>query len=264
MAFGNQRSASSRLFGEPSWFVRLSEIAAERGVWPVKFLFGGGENVTPAARSLVEKTWRAPFYLNYGQTESFGSIGLECREQNGYHRNDLHFLFEIADANPEGEGELIYTTLTRDVMPLIRYRSTDITRLVDEPCPCGLFAKRLAKIRARCDEMVVCGMGNVGPWVFAELLRGATCFGDEWQAVIGHDGIRDVVELRVETTAEVTQADATSLILANLRERFADFWKNLEMRLYTLQVTLFPRGSLRRARKLQRVVDQRQMVLPRS
>src|SRR5439155_12224186 len=119
----------------------------------------------------VERAWGAPLFLSYGQTEAFGSLGLECREQHGYHRNDLHFLFEIDAADQTGQGELVYTTLTREVMPLIRYRSSDVTHLIDEPCACGLFARRIAKIHGRADEMVVCGMGNVGPWVFAELLR---------------------------------------------------------------------------------------------
>ncbi len=104
--------------------------------------------------------------MSYGQTEGFGAMGVECVEQSGYHRNDLNYFFELADTAADGYGELIYTTLNREVMPLIRYRSTDVTRMVDEPCACGFFVKRIGKIRARCDEMVVCGMGNVGPWVF--------------------------------------------------------------------------------------------------
>lgn len=252
------------IFGEPSWIVRLSEIAAERGTWPLKFMFAGGENIAESARDAVERVWNAPFYLNYGQTEAFGSQGIECREQQGYHRNDFHFLFEIADAGADGEGELVYTTLTRDVMPLIRYRSTDVTSLIDEPCACGLFLKRLAKIRARCDEMVVCGMGNVGPWVFAELLRGVPHVGDDWQAVIRHNGRRDVIELRIELREKEHAATIENLVQANLRERFADFWKNLEMRLYELQINVVPCSSLRRARKLQRVVDERQMLLRRA
>ncbi len=251
------------IFGEPSWIVRLSEIAEDRGTWPLKFLFAGGENVTESARCEVERVWKAPLYLNYGQTEAFGALGLECREQSGYHRNDLHFLFEIADANAEGEGELVYTTISRDVMPLIRYRSTDLTRLIDEPCKCGLFAKRIAKIRARTDEMVVCGMGNVGPWVFAEVLRDVSGHGADWQAVIKHDGRRDVVELRVELEHFDHQADVERAILDNLRTGFADFWKNYEMKLYEFRVVLCEPGSLRKGKKLKRVLDQREMVLPR-
>jgi phenylacetate-CoA ligase len=248
------------IFAEPSWIVRLSEIAATRGVWPIKFLFAGGENVAESARAAVEEIWEAPLYLNYGQTEAFGSMGIECVKKQGYHRNDLHFIFEVADCDDSGSGELVYTTLSRNVMPLIRYRSTDITHLVDEPCECGLFAKRLAKIRARTDEMVVCGMGNVGPWVFAEVLRDVNGHGADWQAIIKHDGRRDVVELRLELHNFSHHGEVERAVLSNLRERFADFWKNYEMKLYDFRVVPCKPGSLRNGRKLKRVLDQRLMA----
>ena len=251
----------SVIFGEPSWIVRLSKIAAERGAWPVKFLFAGGENIAESARDLVEQTWQAPLYLSYGQTEGFGSMGIECENKDGYHRNDLHFIFEMADIDESGNGELVYTTLTRSVMPLIRYRSTDLTHLIDEPCACGLFARRIAKIRARTDEMVVCGMGNVGPWVFAELLRDVNGHGADWQAVVKHDAKRDVVELHLEMEGLEHQATAEQAVLANLRDRFADFWKNYEMKLYDLRVVPCNPGSLRTGRKLKRVLDQRELGL---
>jgi phenylacetate-CoA ligase len=246
----------SVILGEPSWMVRFAAIAAARGTWPVKLMLAGGENIAESARREVERVWSAPLYLNYGQTEAFGSIGLECREQQGYHRNDLHFLFEVDRPDAEGYGELIYTTLTRDVMPLIRYRASDVTRLIDEPCPCGLFARRIARIRARSDEMVVCGMGNVGPWVFDEILRGVPS-ADEWQAVLTSDGRFDVIDLRVESDPAVDGPALERIVLAHLRERFPDFWKNRDMQLYTLRVTAVPRSSLRTGRKLRRIVDER-------
>jgi phenylacetate-CoA ligase len=248
------------IFGEPSWIVRLSEVAQMKGAWPLKFLFAGGENITEDARQGIERTWSAPVYLSYGQTESFGTLGSECRVKIGYHRNDPCFLFEIADANAEGYGELVYTTLTRNVMPLIRYRSSDITRLIDDPCPCGLFAKRLGKMRSRCDEMVVCGMGNVGPWVFAEILQGIEGTTHDWQAAVLNDGQRDIVELRVEMKESIPQAELERVVRGHLQERFPVFWKNLEMRLYDLHVLGCPPGSLRDGRKLRRVVDERKML----
>jgi phenylacetate-CoA ligase len=248
------------IFGEPSWIVRLSEIAERRGVWPLKFLFAGGENVSEAARATVERVWSAPLYLNYGQTESFGALGAECQEKNGYHRNDLYFFFELDNVDADGYGEVIYTTLARDVMPLIRYRSTDMAQLVEEPCECGIFAGRIGKIRGRCDEMVVCGMGNVGPWVFDEIMRGVAGVETEWQVVVKQEQQQDIVELHLETSNGATQPDLQGAILLNLRDRFADFWKNREMKLYDLRVVPCASGSLRNGRKLQRVVDQRQML----
>jgi phenylacetate-CoA ligase len=253
------------IFGEPSWVVRLAEIAKVRGPWPLKFLFAGGENISESSRRAVEDAWGAPLYLNYGQTESFGALGAECRMKAGYHRNDLYFYFEVPQVDADGFGEVVYTTLSRRAMPLIRYRSSDVTRLVDGRCACGISMGRLAKIRSRSDEMVVCGMGNVGPWVFDELLRGVDAIGDDWRVVIGHDGLRDLVALHVEMADASGQPAVERRIATNLRERFHDFARNLEMRLFELRVIVHPIGVLRgRGRKLRRIVDERDMGGERS
>jgi phenylacetate-CoA ligase len=246
------------IFGEPSWVVRLSETAKDRGAWPLKFLFAGGENIAESARRLVEETWGAPLYLNYGQTESFGALGAECRLKNGYHRNDLYFFFEVPVENADGYGEVVYTTLSHRAMPLIRYRSSDLTRLIDARCDCGISMGRLAKIRGRADEMVVCGMGNVGPWVFDELLRGISGISGDWQAAIVQEGPRDAVIVHVETDNAAQRSAIETSVSVNLRERFADFWRNREMGLYDLRVEAHPIGSLRgHGRKLRRVIDER-------
>jgi len=251
------------IFGEPSWIIRLSEVANRRGAWPVKFLFAGGENIAESGRKIVEQIWGAPLYLNYGQTESFGALGAECKMKDGYHRNDLYFFFELADLDQDGYGEIIYTTLARDVMPLIRYRSSDVTRFVDDRCACGVFAGRLGKLRGRCDEMVVCGMGNIGPWVFEEVLRGVEGVGGDWQAIVKHEGPRDVIELHVEADHGAGNWSIEKSVQINLGERFADFWKNYEMRLYDLRVVNHHPGDLRAGeRKLRRLVDERQMLKP--
>jgi phenylacetate-CoA ligase len=248
------------IFGEPSWMIRFSDIARTRGTWPLKFLFAGGENISESARREVEEIWGSPLYLNYGQTESFGALGAECRLKNGYHRNDLYFFFEVKDPDPDGYGEIVYTTLSQRAMPLIRYRSSDLSTIVNSPCGCGISMGRLAKIRSRCDEMVVCGMGNVGPWVFDEVLRGIRGIGDDWQVVIGHAGSRDLVQLHVEVDDPSHQGAIEASVHANLRDRFADFWRNRELKLYEWQVIVHRTGSLRgHARKLRRIIDERQM-----
>lgn len=246
------------IFGEPSWIVQLSEIAARRGTWKMKFLFAGGENVNEETRREVEKIWNAKFFVNYGQTESFGVIGVECTEQNGYHRNDLNFFFETPETDADGFGELVYTTLTREVMPLIRYRSTDVTKLIDENCPCGLFIKRIAKLKGRVDEMIVCGMGNISPWVFNEILRGVKDATDEWQVRVWHENKIDVVELRVEITESNnghTPQTVEQQVRENLQTLFPDFQKNLEMKLYDFRIVPVVCGTLRTARKLKRLIS---------
>jgi phenylacetate-CoA ligase len=164
----------------------------------------------------------------------------------------------VPEVDAQGYGEVVYTTLSHRAMPLIRYRSSDRTQLVDHPCACGISMGRLAKIRGRCDELVVCGMGNVGPWVFEEILRGVPGLGGDWQVVIGQHGTRDVVDLHVEMEDAAGQSAVQTGVLRHLRERFGDFWRNREMGLYDLYVRIHPLGVLRgQGRKLRRVVDQR-------
>jgi len=132
---------------------------------------------------------------------------------------------------------------------------------VDAPCGCGISMGRIGKIRGRCDEMVVCGMGNIGPWVFEEILRGVDGVGDDWQAVVSHEGPRDVVAVQVEIDDPSRQSAVEQAVHRNMRERCPDFWKNREMKLYDLRVAARSRGSLRGGgRKLRRVVDERRML----
>jgi len=147
------------MFVEPSWLVVLTEIARVRGTWPVKFFYVGGENMSEDTRHYIESAWNTKVYIGYGQTESFGQVGTECPAQRGYHIDDFNLYCEIVDKGEDGYGELVYTTLSRVVMPLIRYRSTDITAFLNEPCTCTLkAARRIAKIRGRSDEMVICAL----------------------------------------------------------------------------------------------------------
>ncbi|HZS47781.1 MAG TPA: hypothetical protein VFC63_22115 [Blastocatellia bacterium] len=250
------------IVGEPSWLMRLSEIAEREGIWPVKFFLAGGENMTEQTREYIEQVWQSNVYLNYGQTEAFGALGLECPEKRGYHLNELNFFYEIADPDEDGYGKLAYTTLSRKVMPLVRYHANDVTRIIEERCPCGLPSRMLAKVRCRADEMIVCGMGNISPWIFEQLLRDIDGIGDDWQVAIVRPGIKDVVEFRIETTdSSVDRQTIEKTIEQRLQKDFPDFWKNKIMGLYDLAFSYSRVGSLRTGRKLLRLVDQREQLL---
>jgi phenylacetate-CoA ligase len=255
-----ERAADYRfnvIIAEPSWLLRLSEIAKTRGTWPMKFMLVGGENMTEQTRRYIEDVWQADMIMEYGQTESFGAIGIECRLKNGYHLNELNFMFEIDQPDDDGYGELVYTTLTRKVMPLIRYRAADMTRLMDQPCPCGLPMRRLARIRSRKDEMIVCGMGNISPWIFETTLRGVNGISPDWQIRVTRPGHKDHIEFQLELTNGENPAEVTESIRQNLRAQFSDFWKNYEMGLYELDFKFGKAGSLRQGRKLLRLMDLR-------
>ncbi|MBI3990044.1 MAG: phenylacetate--CoA ligase family protein, partial [candidate division NC10 bacterium] len=161
------------IISDPFWLSRLTEIAREQGrPYPLKLLVGGGEGITRQARESMEGFWEAPLCMTYASTEAATVLGSECLRREGYHLNEFDFSVEIADPDPDGYGEVVLTTVHRAVMPLIRYRTRDIARLIEEPCPCGFPFRRLSAIRGRLDELVPCVWGNVHPEFFETLLHG--------------------------------------------------------------------------------------------
>jgi len=245
-------------FVEPSWLVVLTEIARVRGTWPVKFFFVGGENMSEQTRRYVQETWGTRVYMSYGQTESFGQVGGECPAQHGYHIDDLNLHCEIVDRGADGYGELVYTTLSREIMPLIRYRSTDITAFLDEPCTCALAAmRRIAKIRGRSDEMVNCGMGNLSPWFFEQLLDDLAEITRDWQVAVTRPGNHDTIEFRLELRPGVTAEAVAAAVQARVKARIPDSWRNYELGLFQFEFRTTAPGTLRTGRKLRRLVDER-------
>jgi phenylacetate-CoA ligase len=244
------------LVGDPSWIVRLSEIAEKRGAWPgMKLILGGGENLTEEARRYVERVWKCDFLLSYGQTEAFGAIGMESRAKEGYHLNEFHNAFEIVDSDADGYGELVYTNLNRRVMPLIRYRSGDITRFIDGPSKSGLPGRRIEKLRGRVDEWTVTAMGNIAPWMFESVFSRIPGAG-EWQIEVAKDGPKDSVTFHVETDG-VDEAAMKSRVLEEIRKEFSDAFKITEMGLLHIGLKTHAKGALRTGRKLKRIVDNR-------
>ncbi|HXE30856.1 MAG TPA: AMP-binding protein [Terriglobales bacterium] len=252
---------------DTAWLVSLTELAERCGVWPVKFILSGSENMSEATRAWVERVWNTKVYQAYGQTESLGASGIECPAQKGYHLNEMNFMFEIVNPNPEGYGELVFTTLTRKIMPLVRYRSNDITRFLDEPCGCALQSmRRIDKIQGRGDEIVSCGMGMISPWIFEAWLSPVAALADEWQVAVTQPGPRDVIEVRVESREELATPalrDLEAELLARYEQLYPYYFKNMNMGMYDLRLRFLPRGTLRgihaggTRRKLRRVVDER-------
>jgi len=117
--------------GEPTWMVQLTELAEAQGrAYLLKLIIGSGEMLTERARAWIEKTWQATFLMAYASVDAGTAIGVECHERKGYHVNDAELWIEIVDLDEEGYGEVVFTTLSRTTMPLIRYRTRDIARLV--------------------------------------------------------------------------------------------------------------------------------------
>ena len=245
------------IVGDPSWLLALSEIAEKQGAWPLKLMIGGGENLTEEARRYMENVWKTDFILSYGQTEAFGAIGMESLAKDGYHLNEFHNFFEIVDRDKDRFGELVYTTLNRRVMPLVRYKSGDITRFIEGPSRSGLPGRRIEKLKGRVSEWTATGFGNMAPWMFEPVVRSVGGLGEDWQIEIEKVGHKDLVRLNVESQAGPDDAGIKERLFSGLRTYLPDAWKLYQMDLCKLDVRIFPKGSLREGRKLVHMVDKR-------
>ena len=242
---------------DPTWLVSLSEIAEREGAFPLKLIVAAGDRMTEVYRSYVEGLWKCPIVLGYGSTEQGGGSGMECLRREGYHLDEFNFLLEIVEPDAAGYGELVVTTLSRRTMPLIRYRVRDVTRFIDEPCPCGATLRRMARIRGRRDEMVVMGAGNMYPEIFERVLHDVEGVSENWQVAVRQEGIHDILEFRLELTNGTNFASVENDIRKNLEARFPDVWANHLCGMYQLAFRVFSPGGLEQGRKPRRLVDER-------
>ncbi len=246
----------SVIVGDPSWLLRFTQIAEKRGVWPgLKLIIGGGENMTEETRRYIESVWKCDFLLSYGQTEAFGAIGMESRAKEGYQLNEFHNFFEIVDRDAVGYGELIYTTVNRRVMPLVRYRSGDITRFIETPSKAGLPGRRIEKLKGRTNEWVATAIGNVAPWMFEPVLSPVLEISADWQVVIEKAGHLDRLILRVESSA--SPVEIKEKVLSQMASVMPEVWKNFHKGFFILDAEVVPKNTLRVGRKLLRIVDKR-------
>ncbi len=251
------------VMGEPTWLIRLTELAEHDGGGHLRFLIGGAEEMPADAIPWMRKVWNgAVVKMNYASVEMASAIAFQpCDNHDGYHLDTVDFLPEIVEKDADGYGELVYTTLSRRTMPLIRYRSRDVARLDPVPCRCGLPAPRLSKLRGRRDELVVASGGNLYPLMFEHILSPVRGITHDWQIVFKLDGIREVLEINVESDrTDVDQLEAEIHTSANTL--YPDLMKNLAIGIFSMKLVVHPPGTVRTARKLKRMVDRRFFTTP--
>jgi phenylacetate-CoA ligase len=204
--------------------------------------------------------WKCDFILSYGQTEAFGSIGIESLAKDGYHLNEFHNIFEIIDQDAQNYGELVYTTLNRRVMPLVRYRSGDVTRFIYTPSKSGLRGQRIEKLKGRLDEWTATAMGNLAPWMFEPIFKGIDEIGEDWQVSVDKDGNKDLIQLHVEMKSGHIQTEIVkNKILENMKRDLGEAYRTAEIggTFMKMELKFHPTGTLRVGRKLKRLVDNR-------
>lgn len=200
------------LVATPSYALRLAEVARETGIDPskdlnVKIGLFGSELLTDAMRAEAHKVWGDDMIItsNYGMSELMGpGVSGECEELCGMHINEDFFIPEIIDPQtgkvlPEGEkGELVITCIKKEGIPLIRYRTKDITRLFYEPCKCGRTFARMQNLSGRSDDMLKIRGVNVFPGQIEEAILSFNELGPHYEIIVERDGYSDKLTVRVE------------------------------------------------------------------
>ena len=242
------------------WLARFTEVAeAEGRPYPLKLLVGGGGGgITNRTRAKIETFWEAPLCMTYGFTEAGTLLGFECLRRDGYHLNEFDFYVEILNPDDEGYGEVVITTVHRRVMPLIRYRTRDVARLITESCPCGLPFRRLSPLRGRSDEIVASVWGNVHPDFFEKILDPIQEIGDDWQVALLEKQGKQTFQFRLEIQDGASQHDKIKRrVLEAIEREHRLAWQGYVQGLANVEFIFQPKGSLRKGRKLLRLVDER-------
>ncbi|MBU2601379.1 MAG: phenylacetate--CoA ligase [Actinobacteria bacterium] len=210
-----QDYGSTVLCATPSFALYIWDVAQSMGIdmaeLPLRVGIFGAEPWSDAMRREIEQKLSIKAIDIYGLSEIMGpGVSCECVEaQDGLHVNEDHFLAEIIDPDtgaplPDGErGELVFTTLTKQGIPLLRYRTSDITRLNVEPCVCGRTFARMDRVSGRSDDMLIIRGVNVFPSQIESVLLMSPEVAPHYQLIVEREGAMDVLGVEVELTPEV-------------------------------------------------------------
>jgi phenylacetate-CoA ligase len=251
----------------PSYGLYLAEVAEEEGLdndeMKLKAVGFGAEMWTEEMRQEIQRRFNAPAYNIYGLTEIIGpGVALECPKQDGLHVMEDHFYPEIIDQRSmkvlsEGEkGELVLTTLTRHGMPIIRFRTKDITSLQSGTCPCGRTMIKMDRITGRTDDMLKIRGVAVFPSQIEKALLKIDGLEPHYQIIVTRPQHLDELEVQVETSAELFSDEVKELV---------GIQKKIENRVHgeiglRVNVTLVEPKTLPRSEgKAVRVIDEREL-----
>jgi phenylacetate-CoA ligase len=251
----------------PSYALNIAEVARAQGVDPrklnLKFAHFGGEMWTEDMRRQIESELDVYAFNNYGLSEVIGpGVSGECCKRDGMHIQEDHFIVECVDPTTlepvaEGEfGELVFTSLTKQAMPILRYRTRDIAALNQAPCPCGRTTVRMSRVAGRTDDMLIIRGVNVFPSQIEEALLQVEGVAPHYVIEIDRPGALDQMTVRVEVRPEMF-SDKMSQMQA-LRDR-------IDRRIQAITniratVELAPPQTIERsAGKAKRVIDNRNL-----
>ena len=249
----------------PSYFLHLIERAGELGVKLDKVRVGvfGAEPWSEAMRKRIERESGIHAFDIYGLSEIVGpGVAIECERHNGLHVFEDHFLPEIihpetGEVLPDGqEGELVLTTLSKQAMPMIRYRTRDISVLYSEPCACGRTLRRIRRISRRSDDMFIIRGINVFPSQIETALLAVEGTLPHYQIILTREKGLDEMEIQVEVSPEVfsDKIRALEALRQNLSmaiERVLGLRAKIQL--------VGPRTLQRSEGKAKRIIDKREL-----
>jgi phenylacetate-CoA ligase len=249
----------------PSYSLYLAEAIAENGIdlKDMKLRTGlfGGEPWSESMRVQIESRLGITATDNYGLSEVVGpGVSAECLEQNGMHINEDHFLVEVIDPDtgeilpPGSMGELVFTTLTKEAIPVIRYRTRDISRLIPEECACGRTFMRMEKPHGRTDDMLIIRGVNIYPSQIETALMEMEETDPHYQIIVTREGVLDTLEVHVEINEQFFSDEMREM--KALHEKISDKLRSalgLSLRLKLVE----PKSLMRTEGKAKRVIDER-------
>lgn len=250
--------------GVASYVVRLGQIAKEMGLDPKSDLkvrngLFGAEMFTPGLKRRIQDAWNMDVHDIYGLTEMCGpGVSTDCDEHNGLHLWEDHFLVECIDpitlepVEKEEEGELVITTLSKTGMPLLRYRTRDLAKLIDqEVCECGRTHVKHTTIKARSDDMLIIRGTNIYPGQVESALMKNPSVGVNWRMIITTENDQDQLTVEVETKKPLSKIDSEKLsnVLKNEIKNVIVFTPRVKV--------LEPNSIVQEGLKAKRVVDKR-------
>jgi phenylacetate-CoA ligase len=251
----------------PTYALHIAEVAEEQGIDRSKLhlrvgLFGG-EPWSDSMREQIEHRLNIIATDNYGLSEVMGpGVTGECLERKGHHIAEDHFIAEIVDPDtlepvPEGEkGEIVFTSLTKEAFPVLRYRTRDITRFIPGQCACGRTNKRMTRIAGRNDDMLIIRGVNVYPSQIEEVLMNIKGTEPHYQLIVDRKGALDTLEVRVEVSPEM---------FVDEMKRMKTFQEQITAKIHSVlgigvKVTLVePKTIERFVGKAKRVIDNRKV-----
>ncbi|MEW6171948.1 MAG: phenylacetate--CoA ligase [Bacillota bacterium] len=263
-----QDFGSTVIVGTPSYALYIAETAWKMGIDPrslkVRRGLFGAEPWGEGIRTELEKMWGIDAYDNYGLSEVIGpGVAGECEAKAGLHISEDHFLAEVIDPEtgsplPPGEkGEVVFTALTKEAFPVIRYRTRDLSRLIIEPCTCGRTTARMEKVTGRTDDLLIIRGVNIFPSQIEEVLMDIPGLSSHYVIIIDKKGYLDDIEVQVEISSEGFTGRFQDLAALE------DHIRNRLQAVLTLtpKVKLLEFGSLERTSgKARRVIDRRKEV----